>query len=236
MQDKPKKMLSTVPHVDPTASIIDSTLGAYTEVGPRTKIQETFIDDYSYIMDGGNVIYSRIGKFCSIASQVRLNPGNHPMHRATQHHFTYRSEQYGLGEDDPQVFSSRRRRPVKIGHDVWIGHGAVILPGVTVGTGAVIGAGAIVSKDVDAYMVAAGVPAKRIRMRFTDKIQEALLRICWWNWPRHQIEQSLQDFRDLDVETFVDKYDRQDISALQERIGLNTSPSNLNIALGEDHE
>lgn len=216
MYSKAKKMLSLEPFVDPTAKIIDSQLGAYTEVGPQTKIQETFIDDYSYIMDNGNVIYSRIGKFCSIASMVRLNPGNHPMNRATQHHFTYRSEQFGLGEDDPQVFSSRRSRPVSVGHDVWIGHGAIILPGVNIGTGAVVGAGSVIAKDIEPYTIVAGVPAKPIRERFSIRIQAALLRINWWDWSHEQLAQSIPDFRDMDIEAFVAKYDNVSEPMLQE--------------------
>jgi hypothetical protein len=34
--------------------------------------------DYSYILEGGNIAYADIGKFCSIAAHVRINPGNHP--------------------------------------------------------------------------------------------------------------------------------------------------------------
>jgi len=203
-----EKHLSLEPYIDPTASVIDSHLGAYTEVGPRTKLQETAMDDYSYIMGDGNAIYCRIGKFCSIASMVRINPGNHPMHRATQHHFTYRSSQFGMGTDDPEVFAERRERAVTIGHDVWIGHGAVILPGMQVGTGAAIGAGTVVTKNVPPYSVVAGVPARVLRLRFPEEIQAALLRIQWWDWAHEQLVQALPDFRDGDAHTFATKYDR----------------------------
>lgn len=54
--------------------------------------------------------------------------------------------------------------PVIIGNDVWIGDKATILPGVTIGDGAVIGANAVVSKDVPAYSVVGGNPAKRINI------------------------------------------------------------------------
>lgn len=219
MCSMPKKMLTHTPYVDPTARIIDSQLGAYTEVGPNTKIQETVVGDYSYIMENGDVIYSSIGKFCSIASMVRLNPGNHPMHRATQHHFTYRSEQFGLGEDDPQVFASRRSRPVEVGHDVWVGYGAIILPGVRIGTGAVVGAGSVVTKNIEPYTIVAGVPAKPIRKRFSDIIQDALLRIRWWDWSHEQLKQTLPEMRNMEVEEFVSKYDIADEPVLQEGHG-----------------
>ncbi len=56
-------------------------------------------------------------------------------------------------------------RPVSIGNDVWIGARVIILPGVTIGDGCVIGAGAVVTKDVPAYSVCAGNPAKVVKER-----------------------------------------------------------------------
>ena len=53
--------------------------------------------------------------------------------------------------------------PVIIGKDVWIGDKATILPGVTIGEGAVIAANSVVTKDVPAYSVVAGNPAKVIK-------------------------------------------------------------------------
>jgi acetyltransferase-like isoleucine patch superfamily enzyme len=55
--------------------------------------------------------------------------------------------------------------PIIIEDNVWIGTGAVILDGVKIGKNAVIGAGAIVNKDIPENAIAAGVPAKVIRMR-----------------------------------------------------------------------
>ena len=97
------------------------------------------------------------------------------MDRVTQHHMTYRRVQYGFGEtDDDDFFDWRRDHKVTVGHDVWIGHGAILLPGVTVGTGAVIGAGAVVTKDVEPYTIAVGVPARPLRRRFPEDVVEEL--------------------------------------------------------------
>ena len=112
-----------------------------------------------------------------------------------------------MGADDPLVFADRRKKPVKIDHNVWIGHSAVILPGVHIGTGAVVGAGAVVSKHVAPYTIVAGVPAQPIRRRFSTQIQEALLRIGWWDWTHDQLEAALTDFRRLDIDAFIEKYD-----------------------------
>ena len=127
--------LSTRPLVDPTADVHDSKLGAYTQVGARTKLLEVTLDDYSYVVNDSDIAYTTFGKFCSIAAMTRINPGNHPMHRATQSHVTYQASAYFPGEqDEAQFFAWRRAHPVVVGHDVWVGHGAIILPGRTIGT------------------------------------------------------------------------------------------------------
>lgn len=58
-----------------------------------------------------------------------------------------------------------KKAPIKIGNNVFIGGNVFILPGVTIGEGAVIGAGAIVTKDVEAFTVVAGNPARIIKRR-----------------------------------------------------------------------
>src|SRR5712672_1527039 len=130
------KNLSVEPTIDPSAKLHDARLGAYCEVGARTILHEVAMDDYSYVVNDAQVTYTTIGKFCSIAAMTRINPGNHPMYRASQAHFTYRASSYFPGEsDDADFFAWRREHHVHIGHDVWIGHGAVILPGRSIGTG-----------------------------------------------------------------------------------------------------
>jgi phosphonate metabolism protein (transferase hexapeptide repeat family) len=205
MRDLAIKRLSVTPTVHADAIIWDSTLGAWTDIGAHTHIMESSVGDYSYIVKHCQVIYSTIGKFCSIASYVRLNPGNHPIDRPTSHHMTYRAAMFGFAEEDEaDFFNWRRDHPVTIGHDVWIGHNTTVMPGVTVGNGAVIGAGAVVTKDVAPYTIVAGVPAKLIRMRFNEDVVGKLTRMQWWDWPREVLEQRFTDFRNLDV--FLEKY------------------------------
>jgi phosphonate metabolism protein (transferase hexapeptide repeat family) len=200
------KLLGPYPTIAPTATVVDSHLGAWTEVGVNTRIIESRMDDYSYVVHDCHIIYATIGKFCSIAAQTRLNPGNHPLDRAALHHFTYRSAQFDLGADDDSFFDWRRSSPVILGHDVWIGHGVTVLPGVQIGTGAAIGAGSVVTKDVAAFTVAAGVPARPLRQRFTPDIQTALLKIAWWDWPHAVLKERLGDLRRLSIAAFVEKY------------------------------
>jgi phosphonate metabolism protein (transferase hexapeptide repeat family) len=202
------KKLSVEPTVDPSAKLNDVKLGAYCEVGARTILQEVTMDDYSYVVNDAQITYTSIGKFCSIAAMTRINPGNHPMHRATQAHFTYRASAYFDGEsDDSEFFAWRRAHHVDIGHDVWIGHGAVLLPGRNIGTGAVIAAGAIVTKDVPAYTIVGGNPARVIKRRFPEAIADRLVELTWWDWDHETLRLALPDFRKLPIEAFLEKYE-----------------------------
>lgn len=193
------KRLGEQPHVHPTARVRDCRIGSWCDIGPGSSLAQTTLGDYSYLAGHASIIYATLGKFCSIAAYVRINPGNHPMWRVTQHHMTYRRAQYGLGSaDDGEFFAWREEHQCIIGHDVWIGHGATVMPGVSIGTGAVVGAGAVVTKDVAPYEIVGGVPARRIRMRFPPEAVARLLASAWWDWDRATLEANFDDLLDLE--------------------------------------
>lgn len=201
-----KKKLGLEPCIDPSASVRDCRFGIYTEVGARTRMAEVEFGDYSYVVHDAQIIYATIGKFCSIASHTRVNPGNHPLDRVALNHFTYRASAYGLGSDDAGFFDWRRAHRVTLGHDVWLGHGVIVLPGVSIGTGAAIGAGAVVTKDIPPFAVAVGNPARVLRLRFTEEDCAALLALAWWDWPRERLAAALPDMRRLGAAEFCRRH------------------------------
>jgi phosphonate metabolism protein (transferase hexapeptide repeat family) len=196
------------PWLHATAVIRNTDVGAWTAIGPRCDVFESIIGSWTYLVKDDQVFNAEIGKFGNIASNVRINPTNHPFWRPTLHHFTYRSRSHRMAEeDDAEIFEWRRQHRVTIGHDVWIGHGAILLPGVSVGLGGAIGAGAVVTKDVPPYTIVAGNPARSIRRRVTEEVEAAMRRIAWWDWTHEQLTAALSDFRKLDAAQFVGKYD-----------------------------
>jgi len=200
--------LSEAPVIDPTARVKESVLGRYTEVGAHCHVNRSTLGDYSYCVEGTQIAYAEIGKFANIAANVRIYASKHPMQRASLHHFTYRSSWYFEGEqDDAAFFEWRADNGIEIGHDTWIGHGAVIMPGVKVGHGAIIGSNAVVTKDVADFAIAVGVPAKPIRQRFPGPIADRLLALGWWDWSHEKLHQALPDFRALEIEAFLEKYE-----------------------------
>lgn len=142
----------------------------------------------------------KIGNFCSIASGVRIFlGGEHRIDWVTTFPFSvlWDSAQHIKGHPCS-------RGDVIIGHDVWIGTEALIMSGVTIETGAVIGARSVVTKNIPAYCVAAGNPARIVKKRFNDSIISRLLDTRWWDWDDAKIEKHLPFLLDDDVEKFLD--------------------------------
>jgi acetyltransferase-like isoleucine patch superfamily enzyme len=103
----------------------------------------------------GQQVFVHSGGGLSIADRVGIGPGVRII--TSRHRET--------GREVPILDSPLEFAPVEIGPDCDIGVGAVILPGVTIGRGVQIAAGAVVAADIPDYAVAAGVPAKVIRLR-----------------------------------------------------------------------
>lgn len=134
----------------------------------------TYVSGYADIRGIGSA--TRIGNYCSVARGVKiLSAGQvHSVNAISTFPF------YLIDRDLERADFMARKGDAVIGNDVWIGADAIILPGVKIGDGAVIGAGAVVTKDVEAFQIVAGVPAKPVRMRFSASVCAAIADSKWW--------------------------------------------------------
>jgi len=127
-----------------------------------------------------------IGKYCSIAEGVLfILGGEHRADWVTTYPFSAFPNEWESARNITGHPASKG--DIVIGNDVWIGNGALILSGVTIGHGAIIGAKSVVTKDIEAYGIYAGNPAKLIRYRFDQNVREKLLKLAWWDWKHEKI-------------------------------------------------
>jgi virginiamycin A acetyltransferase len=133
--------------------------------------------------------HTTIGRYCSIASDVRTFNRDHPTSFKSTHAFFFNSK-LGFCKEDKIEYT-----PLTIGHDVWIGAGAKILSSVTeIGTGAVVSAQSVVTRDVPPYGVVIGFPARVVRFRFPREIIRQLLASRWWEQDIEEIVPSIDEF------------------------------------------
>ncbi len=139
-----------------------------------------------------------IGKFCSIAADVKIFlGGNHRPDWVSTYPFNALFARFRHIDGHPATKGN-----VVIGNDVWIGHGATIMSGVTIGDGAVVGAFSLVAWDVAPYSIVGGNPAREIRKRFSDSDIERLLKVKWWNWPEERIFEAVPLLQSKNLQAF----------------------------------
>lgn len=139
-----------------------------------------------------------IGKFCQFANGVLFitSSANHPLRGFSTYPFAIFTPEF----KDKYVEGNRQPGDTHIGNDVWLGHDVKVMPGVRIGDGVIVGAGAVVSRDLPAYSVAAGNPAKVVRKRFAPEVIAALQRIGWWHWSIEKIEANLAAIEGNDID------------------------------------
>lgn len=187
---------------------------------------------FSYAVSG-YFFATRIGRYCSIGENVQVGRGDHPLDWLSTSPFQYLNQKDILssrGGDFPEGTSwmqfdvvdplpersPNSVRPVVIGNDVWIGQGAYLKPGIHVGNGAVIGANAVVTRDVPAYAVVVGNPARIKKMRFSEDRIERLQRLAWWQYPIWGLSGIPFDQLDAALDQIEERRDQGTLVPLQE--------------------
>jgi acetyltransferase-like isoleucine patch superfamily enzyme len=133
---------------------------------------------------------TKIGRYSSIASGVRILNHNHPMSFKGMNPLFFNPT---LGLCDGWLIDFN---PLEIGNDVWIGVNAVIMPEVSrIGDGAVIGAGAVVNRDVPPYAVVLGNPARVVKYRFSEEVIARLLEEKWWEMDLAELTKRAEEFQ-----------------------------------------
>jgi acetyltransferase-like isoleucine patch superfamily enzyme len=144
-----------------------------------------------------------IGNYCSISKNVvMVTGGDHPQGWVSTYPFRIRLGLPGAYCDGMPMTKGK----IVIGSDVWIGTDVMILSGVTIGHGAIVAAGSVVTKDIQPYAIAAGIPAKVIKYRFNEKQILALLRIKWWEWSEDMIKEVVSLLSSPDIDQFIDAH------------------------------
>ena len=168
------------------------------EIGDHTYGAPTIVD--------GEYGMLRIGRYCSIASEVRIVLANHATETATTYPFAALRRYWPSAPDD---VADHVGAGVEIGHNVWIGAGATILPGARIGDGAIVGAEAVVAREVPPYCVVVGNPARVTRQRFDDVTVARMLELRWWDWPDDKVDRFVPLLLSEDLAAFLDAAERE---------------------------
>lgn len=164
-----------------------------TKIYPPFFLHNVKLGSYSFVAKNCSIKNCEIGKFCSIGPNFCCGLGIHPTNGiSTSPMFYSTAIQNGMTLCEKDKLEESKRSI--IGSDVFIGANVTILDGVMIGDGAVIGAGAVVVKDIPAYAVAVGVPAKVVKYRFDKDTIEKLQGLKWWNWSLEELKKVEMNF------------------------------------------
>jgi virginiamycin A acetyltransferase len=149
---------------------------------------------YHFEFTGDRLI---IGRYCSIATDVRfiMNGGSHPTTWLT----TYPFPIFGHGWEAAMPEAWPNKGDTVVGNDVWFGYSALIMPGVHIGNGAIVATAAVVTKDVPAYAIVGGNPARILRSRFDPDTIARLETLRWWDWDAAKVTRNVRAICGADV-------------------------------------
>lgn len=164
--------------------------GAEIEPGATLPAGSLFrIGAFSYVVGRASLNLS-VGRYCSIGAGLSVFGSAHPVEWLSSSPMAYAPHHqrfYGdAGVQSPPPIGDWEEHnghiTTHVGHDVWIGAGTLLKPGISIGNGAVVATRSIVTKDVPAYAVVAGSPARIVRYRFEQPLRDRLEAVEWWRY------------------------------------------------------
>jgi len=158
----------------------DSTVGQDSHILSGGLINHSHIGKYTYCGKNAFIQNTTIGNYCSIANDVVMGLGAHPLNLFSTSPVFYKSDNTLKIQLVNEDLDFEEYKAIIVGSDVWIGARVIIMDGVTIGHGAVVAAGAVVTKDIPPYAIVGGIPAKIIKYRFRELERENLLISKWW--------------------------------------------------------
>jgi acetyltransferase-like isoleucine patch superfamily enzyme len=152
---------------------------------------------------------SKVGNFCSLSDEVAFSfLGKHNYRWVSTYPFYDFFDVWGF-EDKvwhkgvPDI-ERIEPKPIVIENDVWIASNVVIKENVKIHNGAVVAMGSLVTKDVPAYALVGGNPARVIKYRFTPEQIQELEEIAWWNWSDKEIKRVLPLLLSEDIDGLIE--------------------------------
>ena len=137
------------------------------------------IGAYSYVAPGTSMASTNLGRYCSVGDNCIFVPVEHPTDWLSTSPLPYQELFEGVPRGDEQAPTVAR---AVIGNDVWCGARCAVMGGVNIGDGAIVALGSVVTKDVPAYAIVGGTPARVIKYRFDENTIERLRAFRWWRF------------------------------------------------------
>ena len=201
------------------ARFTNTQFGKYNTLYPEAVLNNVSIGDFSYIGEKSRLMNTNIGKFSCIGPEVLAGLGMHPSREFVSTHPIFFSPLQQAQVSFVSVSCFDEHAPIRIGSDVWIGARAIILDGISISDGAIVAASAVVTRDVPAYAIVGGVPARVLRYRFDDEEISYLKELKWWDKNENWLRENAVHFRSIN--TLMCKDDGSDFPLWNHSVNSN---------------